>query len=110
MDANRMTRSIFWMNTLSVIATVFYTMVLTHIGRDPNLQPKWIEVPFVTGFFIWGSVHCDAQSGRLNRFASYGASIAAVYMSFTFLLIAYSILLGPNTHLYRAMLLRADAR
>ena len=109
MDADRVTRSIFWMNTLSVIATTFYIVVLTHIARDPNLQPKWVGVPFVTGFFLWGSVHCDKLFGRLNRFASYGASIAAVLMSFTFLLIAYSILLGPNTHLYRAMLLRADA-
>jgi hypothetical protein len=98
-EDERIFRPLFWMIVVSVIATVYYTVIFARYGSPPTRKPWGIGV-VGSLMFNGGSWYLEKQGSRIVAclFCLFGV-VANVGLA----LGAYGLLLGPQSILFHAI-------
>jgi hypothetical protein len=99
-EDERLFRPLFWMIVVSVIATVFYTVIYSRVWPPPMQRP-W-------GIGVVGSLMCNVGSWYVeeeegSRIASCSLCLFGLVANIVLALGAFGLLLGPQSGLYHAI-------
>gem|GEM_PF-6662383 len=90
-------RPIFWIVTISVLLTVFYTAIFSHLMEPIATSRPW-GISIVGSLTLnWLCLYCEKEG---HRFSSYLCGLSGLIPNIIFALSAFSYLLGHESGLY----------